>query len=220
MPAPAFVFPVFFDYAATFFWALSGVLVAWRRGYDVAGAVTIALVSAAGGGLLRDGLLLNRVPPSLLVSPAYFLLILLALGLAYALGPSFTGRKSFRRADILFDALGMGGFAVVGMQLATAAQLHPVGVAFVGVVNAVGGGLLRDVLMNREPAFFKPGELMALAVLAGCAAYLALTLLLGWQAFAAGWATVLVVTALRGASLKLGWRTRALSRFGERSPED
>lgn len=211
--APEFVFPVFFDYTATFFWALSGVLVAWRRGYDVAGAVTIALVSAAGGGLLRDGLLLNRVPPSLLVSPAYFFLILLALVLAYALGPSFSRRKSFRRADILFDAVGMGGFAVVGMQLATAAQIHPVGIAFVGVVNAVGGGLLRDVLMNQEPAFFKPGELMALAVLAGCGVYLGLTLLLGWRPFLAGWVTVGVVTLLRGASLKLGWKTRAPHRF-------
>ena len=64
--AGAFEIPVYFDYPATFIWALSGALLAARLRMDPTGVAIIALVTAAGGGLLRDGLFLQAGPPALL----------------------------------------------------------------------------------------------------------------------------------------------------------
>lgn len=80
MPEPSgfFQLPLWLDYGATFLWAISGALVAARRGYDIAGVFTIALVTATGGGLLRDGLFLQNGPPELVQSPAYLVLVVVA----------------------------------------------------------------------------------------------------------------------------------------------
>ena len=63
-----FVLPGFLDYGATLSFALSGALLAARRGYDLSGVIAIAIVSGTGGGLLRDGIFLNQGPPALVTS--------------------------------------------------------------------------------------------------------------------------------------------------------
>jgi len=63
-----------FDYTATFLWATSGALLAMRRGYDIVGVVLIAMVSALGGGLIRDSVFLDR-QPVLIRQPTYLLLV-------------------------------------------------------------------------------------------------------------------------------------------------
>ncbi|HWO02577.1 MAG TPA: TRIC cation channel family protein [Blastocatellia bacterium] len=75
MPDQVFTVPFYFDYGATFVWSVSGALIAARRGYDIAGVSALALVSATGGGLLRDGLFLQNGPPALVRTPVYLLIV-------------------------------------------------------------------------------------------------------------------------------------------------
>ena len=71
MPTKPFLLPLFFDYSATFLWAISGALLAARRGYAIMGVITLALVSSTGGGLLRDGFFIQDGPPALVRTPNY-----------------------------------------------------------------------------------------------------------------------------------------------------
>lgn len=149
--------PGLFDYSATFIWALSGALIAARRGYVGMGIVVIAIVSATGGGLIRDGMLLPSRTPTLLHNPTYVILAVAAVTIVAVAGGWVDRSRYVGPAVHFVDALGAGVYAVVGVNRAMAAGLPLVGVVIVGVVNATGGGLLRDVLMRRVPDLFKPG---------------------------------------------------------------
>lgn len=208
MPADAFQVPVYLDYPATFLWAASGALLAARRGYDVAGILVIAGVSAAGGGLIRDGIFLQGAPPVLVRTPVYLELIAAAALLVLLLGRYVQRLRLFDLLVRLSDAAGLGAYAVVGMQLAASKGLSPLSMCLIGVVNAVGGGVLRDVLMRQEPEIFQPGTLTALAALAGCVTYLALANGLSVHPAAAGWAAIGVTFAVRSASVRFGLKTR------------
>ena len=70
----------------------------------------------------------------------------------------------------MIDALGIGTFAVVGMTKAANAGLPPIGVLTVGMVNAVGGSMLRDILVGEVPRLLQPGLRLASAALLGCIA--------------------------------------------------
>jgi uncharacterized membrane protein YeiH len=201
-----------FDYAATLSWALSGAVLAARRGHDLTGIFAIALVSSCGGGLLRDALFLQAGPPALVLSPVYLLLALVA-----ALGTCLVGARMFGRwqrplalTALVLDTIGLGAFAVVGTRLALAASLSVVGALLVGVVNAVGGGLLRNLLLRQAPEVLAPGKLTALAAFAGTALYSMLARGLGVGDVWAGGLTIAAVAALRGASLRYGLSTRAV----------
>src|SRR5262245_23823894 len=166
MPDEAFTVPLSFDYGATFLWAISGALVAARRGHDLSGVFALALVSATGGGLIRDGLFLQQGPPALVRTPAYLLIVAAAALIVLAIGARLQRLAHYSHLVDLVDALGLGAYAVVGMQLSLAAGLSLPGVALVGVVNAVGGGVLRDLFTRQPIEVFQPGTLTASAALA------------------------------------------------------
>jgi uncharacterized membrane protein YeiH len=149
--------PALFDYIATFIWATSGALIAARRGFVGIGIFVIAIASATGGGLIRDGLLLPFQAPMLLRNPVYIMLPMAACFLVMIGGRYVERLRLFTPALHLVDALGAGAYAVVGANFAIRADLPLLGVITVGVINAVGGGLLRDILMRRVPDLFKPG---------------------------------------------------------------
>jgi uncharacterized membrane protein YeiH len=215
--AETFQLPLVLDYSATFIWAASGALVAARHKFDLVGLCGIALVTACGGGLMRDGLFLQNGPPALVQSPWYIALALLGALAVYVFGRKFYQSKRFAVVIGLADALSLGAFAVVGMQKSLG--LTVLGVILVGVVNAVGGGVLRDVLVRREPLVFKPGTLNVTAALAGCGVYVALG---NWTLFdenARALATIAVTFALRAASIWFNLHTEAVSGFSEEHPE-
>ena len=213
-----FQLPSAFEYGATFAWALSGALVGARRGYDGAGLTALALVSATGGGLLRDGLFLQQGPPAVVRSPVYLALVAVAALIVLVAGGRVQRLRPFDQVVGVVDAVGLGAYAVVGTQLAVAAGLTLLGAGLVGVVNAVGGGLLRDVLVRREPDLFRPGTLTATAAALGVALYLALTAGLGLAQALAGWITVAAVLAARLLSLRFGLTTSAAAGFGPPAP--
>lgn len=205
---PPFQVPPLVDYVATFLWGLTGALLAARRGYDVVGVLVVALVSAGGGGLLRDGLFLQSGPPALVRTPVYLALVLAAVATTVVAGRRVQRLSAFHEVVGVADAVGLGAYAVVGAQLAQAHGLHPLGVVLVGVTNAVGGGVLRDLVMRQEPEIFKPGQLVALAALGGCLLFLLLTRVLALAEAPAAWVTIAAVAGLRGASVYWNWSTR------------
>jgi uncharacterized membrane protein YeiH len=205
---PPFQVPPVIDYGACFLWALTGGLLAARRGHDVVGVVVVALVSSAGGGLLRDGLLLQDGPPLLVRTPDYLLLALLAALVVLVAGRRLQRLARFHEVVAVVDAVGLGAYAVVGALLAQRRELHPLGVVLTGVTTAVGGSVLRDLLLRQEPEIFRPGTLMAIAALGGCLLFLALTRGAALDERPAAWITIAATAAVRGASVYWNWRTR------------
>jgi uncharacterized membrane protein YeiH len=213
MPEHVDVLPVYLDYAATFLWGVSGAIVGAHRGYDLSGVVALSLVSATGGGLLRDGLFLHNGPPVLVRTPAYLLIVAAAALLVLIAGSRLHDHRHFLRLVQIVDALGLGAYAVVGMQLAIESDLSLPGVVLVGIVNAVGGGALRDLLTRQEPEVFKPGTLTATAVLASCLVFLVLEKGLDFAPTAAAWPTIFTAFTIRLLSIRYDIRTRPLSGF-------
>jgi len=212
-PDPTFRLPLAFEYGATVLWAFSGALVAARQRYDIAGLTLIALVSATGGGLLRDGIFINDGPPLLLRSPAYVLLaVAVALGV-WTFGHQVDRIPRLGTTILLIDAVGIGAFGLVGMQISLRAGLAVPAAVFVGVVNAVGGEVLREVLMRQEPTILRPGIPSALAALAGCLLFLALVAWTGANGGAAGVVAVAAVFLVRAVALRFGLRTHPARGF-------
>ena len=209
-----FAIPLYFDYFATFAWALSGAVVGVRRGYDIVGVFVIALVSSTGGGLIRDGFLLHRTP-ALLANGVYLVLIILAttlIGLAAKRLVSVLSRAWLDKFIELIDAVGVPAFAIVGMQIALAQGIPIPGVVLVGVINGVGGGLLRDVLARDTPRLLLPGQYSALVVLAACLAFVGLRRGLDMDATQAAFVTIGLFFVVRAFTVRFNWTSSALLR--------
>jgi uncharacterized membrane protein YeiH len=206
-----------FDLAATFLFAGTGALAAVRKRYDIVGIMVLAFVTGLGGALIRDTLLQKGTPPFL--EDARYLIAVIAGGTA---GTVF-GRH-FHRLRLLIlvaDAAALGIYGVVGTQKSMVAGLPVIPAMLIGVANAVGGGLLRDVLSREEPLLFKPGDFYALAALAGVVTFVAVAAGLGVAAERAAVAAIAVTFATRVLSIRLRWRTtvpEADADPGERTP--
>lgn len=209
--ATEFHVPVYFDYLATFSWALSGAIVALRKRCDIVGLFTLALLTSVGGGLLRDGLFLQRTPP-VISDPVYLPLITLATLLIALLHQRIADLPMVDRLVSTIDAVGTPAFAVVGMQLALDAGIPLPGVVLVGAVSGVGGGVLRDVVVREVPVILQPGQFFALVVVLASLAFLALTLALRVDTVVAAWATIGLFFVVRMLTLRFNWQTRPLLR--------
>jgi uncharacterized membrane protein YeiH len=182
--------------------AASGALAAGRRGFDWIGVGVIAVVTAIGGGTLRD-LLLDRHPIFWVADPAYLQVILAAAAgtLLYV---------QFRRPPdallLIADALGLAFFTISGAQVAEQQGLPGVGVVAMGAITGTAGGVLRDVLCNEVPLLFGPLDtLYATAAIAGASVYLVLQGL-DVERTSAALAGMGVIAALRLAAIV--WRLR------------
>lgn len=204
--------PALFDYAATFTWALSGALIAARRGYVGVGVLAIAMASATGGGLLRDGLLLSTVP-QFLRNPTYLVLVGVAALVILFLGKLIDRIHLVSPLVHFIDAVGAGSYAVVGVSRAIDAHLPPAAIVIVGVVNAVGGGVLRDILMRRVPDLFKPGLPLGATSLLGAGLFALLVLEAGMTRPGAGFVTIGVVFLLNTVMLHYHIKSRPLADF-------
>src|SRR5208283_275835 len=163
-----FTLPVEIDLAATFLFGLTGGLAALKRGYDVIGLFALVFVTAVGGGLILDGIFIQQGPPAVTSHSGYISMVVLAyLGSVFFRGHVIR----FNKIIAWLDALGLGAYAVVGVQKSLNAGLTESAAILVGVINAAGGGLLRDVFVREEPLLFKPGQFYVLAAIAGCALF-------------------------------------------------
>ena len=191
------------DLVGVFFFAVSGGLLAVRKGFELVGVIALSLVTALGGGVIRD-LVLGAIPPTAFTDVLYLVVPLLAAAIVFvAHGPL---EERFRTPVLLFDAAGLGLFAVTGAVKASAFGLSAVGAVLIGVISAVGGGIMRDVLANDPPHLFHPdSRLYAIPAAVG-----ATIIVVAWRndfysgGLAVGVAAVVFVFRL--AALRFGWR--------------
>lgn len=166
-----FYLPISYDLIATFLFAITGALVAYRKGYDYLGLFALALAAGAGGGLIRDGIFLQNGPPAFVTDWRYMAMVLAAGFLVILVGENI---KRVNLVILLADGLGLGFYAAVGAQKSINLGLSVLAAGLIGLINAVGCGLLRDVLSREEPIIFRPGQLYAMAALFGVAVFLGL----------------------------------------------
>ncbi len=202
-----FALPIWWDLAATFLYALVGARFAIMRGYDVVGVLMISLIVSVGGGLLRD-ILLQSGPPVALREPLY-------VGMAWS--AAIVGLVLYKKVPRLqrmidvVDALSIGLYGVFGAQKSLMFGLGLLGAIFVGVLNAVGGGILRDVIVRNEPEIFRPGTFYAVAAIAGVACFVVLARILNIDTDLAAVISIALTVVVRMLALKYGWKTKRLS---------
>jgi uncharacterized membrane protein YeiH len=139
------------DLVGIFVFAISGALLAVRKNFDVFGIAVLAEVTALGGGLFRD-LIIGAVPPAAFTDLGYFSTPLLAALLVFFLHPEV---ERIQVGVNVFDAAGLGLFAVAGTTKAYEYGLGLPQSAALGLATAVGGGVLRDVLANEVPSLLR-----------------------------------------------------------------
>lgn len=155
------------DLFGTFVFAISGVLAAVEKKFDLVGAIVLGFVTAVGGGTLRD-VLIGETPVGWMKDLNTLLAIFAALPVCYF----FKNRiLNLRRSVFLFDTIGIGLFTVLGLQKTLGIGLSPVIAVMMGIVSATFGGVIRDVLSNEVPLIFRK-EIYASACLVGALVFL------------------------------------------------
>lgn len=187
------------DLAGTFAFAISGAVAARDRGLDWFGVVVIAFTVACGGGVLRD-LCIGAVPPAGLSDWRYLAVAMLAALMTIAASPLVV---RLAHPVVLFDSIGLGLFAVTGAQKALIFGHNTEVALLLGVVTAVGGGVMRDVLLNRVPVILRR-EIYASAALVG-AGIEVFGQSLGWLSTGRTWTALATCFALRYLSLRYQW---------------
>lgn len=152
------------DILGTFVFAMSGAAAGVKKRLDVFGVCVLAFVAATAGGLTRD-VLIGAIPPAG-ISDWRYITTSLAAGVVTFLWYPRVQRLTM--VILVFDAIGLGLFAVAGAQKALAYGLNPAASAMLGMLTGIGGGVVRDVLVNEVPVVLR-ADLYALAALAGAA---------------------------------------------------
>jgi len=202
----AFYLPPGFDLAATFFFGMTGALVAVRRSYDIVGISAMAIICGVGGGVIRDGIFIQMGPPAVALDPRYLYCLIGSILAGIALGERI---ERFGRMVALLDAAGLGAYAVFGTQKSLAAGLSPAVAILVGVINACGGGLLRDIIMREEPLVFKPGQFYVVAAIIGAVAFATLVVGFSLPPVPCGFACVVLTFLVRFLAIRYNWITRS-----------
>ncbi len=187
------------DLLGTFVFGLSGGTLAVRRGLDLVGVLALSVAAALAGGMLRD-VLIGATPVAALADARY-LFAALAAGLVAFLAHPLVERLG--KPVMAFDALGLGLFAVTGCRKALAYGLDPPAALLLGVLTAVGGGVVRDLLVAEVPRVLWQ-EVYALAALVG-AGVVVLGETLGWPDAPLTLAGVAAAFVLRVVSVRRGW---------------
>jgi len=154
------------DLLGTFVFAISGALAAYQHKFDLFGAITLAIATAVGGGSIRD-VLIGSTPVGWLTDLNYLYIILLSIVVCYFFRAPV---MNLRRTLFLFDTVGIGLFAILGTEKTLGAGLDPPIAIMMGVISAVFGGVVRDILVNEQPLIFR-GILYATPCFLGAALY-------------------------------------------------
>ena len=157
------------DILGTFAFAISGALVALDKKFDIFGVIIIAFVTAVGGGMLRD-VLINAHPINWIGDLNYLYIIFSAVLFTFLFKSKIA---HLSKTMFLFDTIGISVFTLLGLQKGLSYDLHPIIAIIMGMISAVFGGVLRDVLTAKIPLIFEK-EVYASACLVGGINYLIL----------------------------------------------
>lgn len=152
----------FIEIAGTVAFACSGAMVAIKKHLDLLGVIVLGVITAVGGGLIRD-LIIGITPPTLFVKPVYVTAAFLAslalfLAVKYVRGGMESVAQPWYETVLnLTDAIGLGAFTATGIDKGISAgfeEYHFL-IIFLGVITGVGGGILRDIMAGQTPYILK-----------------------------------------------------------------
>ncbi len=188
--------------------AISGIRLAALRRFDWFGAYIVGLVTALGGGTLRDAIL--GQPAFWVADLRFFLAYFLVTGLGLMIVVVFS-RQLVRRERMLlvFDAVGLAMFTVIGIEKALARECAMAVALTMGMLTGAFGGVLRDILLNRVPLIFRK-DIYAMASLLGGIVYW-LMLVCGASAELCATGCLLVIVSIRMLAVKYGWHLPILT---------
>lgn len=194
----------------TIAFAVSGALVAISFSLDIFGVAFLGVITAVGGGMLRD-LLIGNHPPKIF-SLSYLLIIaLLTAIIVFVISyinkhRFFEFKEKIERINNFFDAVGLAAFTVTGTQMACTAGFSDkvIFVIFMGMLTGVGGGIFRDVLVSQTPYVLKK-HIYAVASIIGSILYYVLSVTLGFE-FTGTLISMLTVIVIRLLAAKYLWK--------------
>src|SRR3954452_23979439 len=195
--------PQFIDLGATILFSITGATVAIRRHYDVIGVFVLALACGLGGGLLRDGLFIQSGPPVAMRDASYLIAVIVGVVIAILF---FTHVERLSKPFLIIDALATGAYGVVGASKSFEAGLAIPACIFVGVVNAVGSGLIRDVLVREEPLMLRPGQFYVIASVLGVAGFAVLLTVFGTPVLPSAIAAIAITFVFRLLAIFFDWK--------------
>lgn len=206
------------ELAGTIAFAISGAMLAARQRLDWLGAVVLAVITAVGGGTVRD-LLLGTTPVSWMVEPWPIFVAMATAAVVIMFTPRMRRMlaSSVGRGVDFADAGGLAVFTVTGADIALAAGVTPVIAIMIGAITATGGGVMRDVLAGRVPLILT-GEIYAVAALVGATSFVIL-LELGFDAAVVWWLPILLTFGLRVVAMQRDWSLPTL-RLKESTEQD
>jgi len=193
-------FYYFLDLTGTFAFAISGATAARQRNLDLFGICAVAFTVSCGGGIVRD-LCIGAIPPAGLTTWYYLAAAIVATAMTVGLYPVV---QRLHQPVLLFDAAGLSLFAVTGAQKALSYGHNGEVAVLLGITTAVGGGVLRDILLNRVPVILEK-EIYASAALIG-ASIVVLGNYLKW--LSTDWVSIISLTVcftLRILALRYHW---------------
>lgn len=149
--------------------AISGYLVGVRKRLDLLGVLIVTLLTAIGGGMLRD-VLIGRIP-AVFTQHTALITISITLIFAWLLKLQQRQKKILTTLFLLADSLGLVAFTITGAQMGLTLGLNPFGVVMLGFATAVGGGIIRDMLVNDIPMILRKDFYGSVAILIALALY-------------------------------------------------
>ncbi len=187
--------------------ALFGAFSAINERMAITGVLALAAVTGVGGGIIRDTLL-QTGPPVALAEPVFLPVTMTAAATAFIaarlLGVATRDDHSLLTSILVFDAVAVGIYAIVGIDKGLQVGLPIVGATLVGVLSGTGGSVIHDLLVGRPPALLRPGILLGVAASLGCMAYAAALAAGGPRGVSAA-ACVVGIALLRIAAMHFGW---------------
>lgn len=192
--------------------AVSGAMAALEHDADIFGVIFLAVVTALGGGVIRD-LLLGLTPPKMFVSYVYLAVAALAALVVFA--DAYIRREKYRKhrdkldsINNMFDAVGLAVFTVSGMNTAMQQSNNVLLILVLGMSTGVGGGMLRDMMINKMPKVLRK-RVYAVASLLGGGVYYGL-FALGVHETIAAVSGMAVIIALRVLATVYKWNLPAI----------
>jgi uncharacterized membrane protein YeiH len=187
------------DLFGTMAFAVTGSFKAIEQKLDIVGVIILSIITGLAGGVIRD-IIFGRFPPYALIDPIYLFITISTGIIIFFLHPKL---KKHWDLFMKFDAIGLGTFTVIGATAAYTLFGHNFLImAFAGVLTAIGGGILRDVLVNEIPIIFVR-ELYVTASFSGIIIFYLLLIILNSSISAI--IAVISVTSIRLLAIKYGW---------------
>jgi uncharacterized membrane protein YeiH len=180
--------------------AVTGAFKAIQHKSDMVGIIILSTITGVAGGIMRD-VIFGKFPPTVIINPLYVILTFSTAIVIFFLYPLLKGHWNL---FLKFDAVGLGVFTVIGTTFAyNTFGLNFLAMSFSGVLTAIGGGVLRDLLVNEIPIVFIK-EFYASASFAGVL-ILFLMLSLNINLTLSAIMTIIVVTSIRLIAIKFNW---------------